>query len=193
MRALICDLDGTLADLGIDWDDLRERVRRLLGTDHPMRPIASSIPEAARTEEEAERAYRLVESAEMEAASRASADPELIEAISRLRRAGVRFAVVTMQGRRPAREALRRLGLLDMVDVLITREDSLSRREQLEMALERLGVEPQEAVFAGDSPWDASAGRLLGCLTLGVGERARGADLSFPSIREALEYVLSLL
>ncbi len=184
LKALVTDLDGTLADLGIDWDSVREEVRSLLRTDHPLRPLGPSIPLAAGSPGEAEAAFRLVEEREMEAASRAAPDPALRGALERIRRMGLRVGLVTLQARRPAREALRRLGVADLFDALVTREFSASRVEQFRRAAELLGASPGEAVLVGDSPWDVEAGREAGAaLTVVVGRGARG-DLNVGSFLE---------
>ena len=192
VKLAVFDLDGTLAHLPIDWDELRARVRELMGTDHPLKPLGPSIPVAARGDRELEeRAFRIVEEAELEAARQARPDPELRAALERLRSAGAKLALVTLQARRPALTALEGLGVRDLFDEVVTREDSLSRDEQLRIALERLGVDPKEAAMVGDLPWDVEAGRRLGCVTVVVGERAKG-DFNVGSAAEAARLLVEL-
>ncbi len=192
VKLAVFDLDGTLAHLPIDWDELRARVREFMGTDHPLKPLGPSIPVAAGENKELEeRAFKIVEEAELEAAREAKPDPELRAALEELKSAGAKLALVTLQARRPALTALEGLGVGDLFDLVITREDSLSREEQLRMVLQRLRVKPGEAAMVGDLPWDAEAGRRLGCITVIVGERAKG-DFNVESAAEAARLLAEL-
>ncbi|RLG42648.1 MAG: hypothetical protein DRO05_00495 [Thermoproteota archaeon] len=177
-RFLVTDLDGTLVTLDIDWDELREKVRKIIKTDHPLKPLGPSIVETTRGNEDLRRkAFELVEREEVRAALGASPDPELKEMLSRLRKRGVKIALVTLQSLKPATITLKRLGVHHLFEFLITREYSLSRREQLSLAMDLLKANPRETVFAGDSSWDVMAGKELGCLTVVVGRNIEGADL----------------
>ncbi len=183
-KALITDLDGTLTNLGIDWDSLREKVRKEMGWDHPLRPLGMSIPKAAKNKEEIEKAFSIVEKAELEAAERASFNPSLREVLNKVKGAGLRVGLVTLQAKRPAIEALNRLGVIDLFDIIVTREYSLDRKKQLELAMEKLHVKPAECIFVGDAPWDVKAGRELGCLTICVRREIEGADIYIESLRD---------
>jgi HAD superfamily hydrolase (TIGR01509 family) len=175
-EALITDLDGTLVDLGINWDSLRERVRTEMGWDHPLKPLGPSIPKAARNKDEEIRAFKIVEEEEIVASSRADYNPKLIKIFEKIKGMGLKVALVTLQARKPALMALERLGILEFFDVIVTRESSLDRKEQLMIALDELGVDPSRCIFFGDTPWDLDAGRELGIKTVCVGRRIDGCD-----------------
>ncbi len=185
-KALITDLDGTLVDLRIDWDSLRERVRREMGWSHPLRPLGMSIPLAARNDEEIRRAFRIVEEEELRAASTAPLPGDMRGPLIGLRRVGLRIGLVTMQASRSAVLVLKRMDVLDLFDVVVTRDYSLNRWEQLEYAIKKLGVKGRECAFLGDMEWDIRAGKKLGCLTVVVGREIQGADLHAKSFEEAL-------
>jgi len=176
-KALITDLDGTLVDLKIDWDSLRERVRKAMGWEHPLKPLGVSIPQAARNEEEVRKAFLIVEEAELEAAERAKPDAGLREFLNKMKDRGIKLGLVTMQASRPARRALEKLGVLDLFDVIVTRDQSLNRKEQILLVLKKLGVDPKNCIFVGDMSWDVNAGKELGCLTVCVREEVQGADI----------------
>ncbi len=176
-KALITDLDGTLTNLGINWDSLREKVRREMGWNHPLRPLGMSIPKAARNKEEIDKAFSIVEKAELEAAERARFNPSLRLTLSKIKEVGLKIGLVTLQARRPATKALDNLGVMEFFDIIVTREYSLDRKKQLEFAMEKLGVRPRECIFVGDAPWDVKAGKELGCLTVCVRREVEGADI----------------
>ena len=48
IKAVIFDLDGTLVNLPINWDEIREKVRRVLKTRHPLKPLGVSVYEIAK-------------------------------------------------------------------------------------------------------------------------------------------------
>lgn len=177
-RFLVTDLDGTLVTLDIDWDELREKVRKIIKTDHPLKPLGPSILETTKSNEALrKKAFELVESEEVRAALGASPNPELKEMLSRLREKGIKIALVTLQSLKPATITLKKLGVRHLFEFLITREYSLDRKEQLSLAMGLLKANPRETVFAGDSPWDVMAGKELGCFTVVVRRNIEGADL----------------
>lgn len=174
-EVLICDLDGTLVDLGIDWDRLREKVRRLLKTTHPLKPLAPSIPKAANYNPQLIReAFRVVEEVELKAANNARENSELLRLLSKLKRKRVRFCIVTLQSKTSAKKVVSKMRLQEHLDLLVTRDDSLDRLEQLEIALSTLGIsKASRAVFIGDTDLDLKAGLQLGLKTIIIGREFR--------------------
>ncbi|MCS7103858.1 MAG: HAD family phosphatase, partial [Candidatus Korarchaeum sp.] len=168
-EAVITDLDGTIVDLGIDWDFLRERIRREMGWDHPLKPLGPNIPKAARNKAEEEAAFRIVEEVEQKASESAEFNSKIVEIFKRMKERGLKVALVTLQARKPAITTLGRLGILGFFDAIVTRELSLDRKEQLRIAIKELGVRPEGCLFFGDTQWDIEAGRELGCEVVCVG------------------------
>jgi len=190
---LITDLDGTLVDLGIDWDQLRDRIRREMGWNHPLKPLGPSIPVAAGGDrEKIEAAFKIVEIAEIEAAMRAERDEKLASSLERLRGFGLRIGLVTLQALKPALTALRRLGVLEFFDVIVTREISLSREEQLRLAIEKLRGTPERSIFVGDTEMDLESSRRIGCLFVSVGRRVswRFSAESFYQVPDLVEAIM---
>jgi len=190
---LITDLDGTLVDLGIDWDQLRDRIRREMGWNHPLKPLGPSIPVAAGGDrEKIEAAFKIVEIAEIEAAMRAERDEKLASSLERLRGFGLRIGLVTLQALKPAITALRRLGVLEFFDVIVTREISLSREEQLRLAIEKLRGTPERSIFVGDTEMDLESSRRIGCLFVSVGRRVswRFSAESFYQVPDLVEAIM---
>jgi phosphoglycolate phosphatase-like HAD superfamily hydrolase len=54
--------------------------------------------------------------------------------------------------------------------LVITREDSLDRVEQLKTALQRLGIDSQNALFVGNTEKDSAAAKDVRCQFMRVGE-----------------------
>ncbi len=160
-------------DLKIDWDRLREKVRKEMGWwDRPLKPLGVSILRAAEGYEDIRRAFEIVEKGEAAAAMRAKPKNKLFLTLNLLRSLGVKMGVVTMQSMRPAVLALCRLKILWFFEVVVTREFSFSRKEQLYMALRAMNANPEETVFLGDLPSDMEAGSEIGCRTILIGDKA---------------------
>jgi HAD superfamily hydrolase (TIGR01509 family) len=183
-KAWITDLDGTLTILEIDWEHIRGIVRTMLNTDHPLRPLAMSIPSATEDPILRKRAYEYIAQAELEAATKKQRDEKLVSLVRSMRMEGLKLGVVTHQAKAPARLTLERLGVLNYFEVIVSREDALERGEQIGLAADALGVKPHEVIFTGDSPWDIEAGKRLGCFTVCVGADHPEADACIRSISE---------
>lgn len=159
-KTLIFDIDGTLVNSGIDWDKIRELVKRTTGIDVDGKPLAevlSSLPER-----EGKLLERVVADAEASSLANVVADEELRGLIMRAKSLGYAVAVVSLRNRVTASEVLDRLGIRDLIDALVTRDETPRRDEQLSIVLDVLGGEPRHTTFFGDTPWDAEAARELG-------------------------------
>jgi phosphoglycolate phosphatase-like HAD superfamily hydrolase len=171
----VFDLDGTLVRFAIDWREIRAQVARLLGTHEELSPL---IPEVERLVEDPElrrRVYTLIDDAEVAASAGFLPDGETLELFRRLRELRLRLALVTLQGRRPALEALQRIGLQGSFDLIITRDDAKTRADQLAMALRGFDVAPGRAIVIADRQVDMAAAKALGCLTVAIGASAEVA------------------
>jgi phosphoglycolate phosphatase-like HAD superfamily hydrolase len=189
LKLLITDLDGTLTNLDINWNQIREIIRGMLKTSHPLKPLATSIPEAARGDVNLIReAYEVIEDYEYKAALKAKQDIKLIEFLKRVKCLGFKVALVTLQARKPAIKALEKLGVLKYFDGVITRDDSIYREEQLRIVLNRFKAKPEETVFIGDTVWDLEAGRKLKLKTFIIGEN-RDEDYKLKNITELLNKI----
>ena len=76
-------------------------------------------------------------------------------------------ALVTLQGRNIVELIAKQLGF--SFDVIVTREDTLFRTEQLQKAIIQLGVKSSNVLFVGNTEGDALAADRVGCHFLGVG------------------------
>lgn len=189
LKFLITDLDGTLTNLNINWNQLREIIRKILKTSHSLKPLATSIPEAAKGNTNLIReAYEVIEDHEYKAALKAKQDIKLIEFLKRIKDLGFKVALVTLQARRPAVKALEKLGVLEYFDDVVTRDDSIFREEQLKIILNRFKAKPEEIVFVGDTVWDLEAGRRLKLRTFVIGHEDENYKLN--SITELLDKII---
>jgi phosphoglycolate phosphatase-like HAD superfamily hydrolase len=167
----VFDLDGTLADFAVDWGDVRKRLRRLLATEEPLTPLLPSLEALVLDPALKRRAYELIDAVELTSAQTFDRDDELVRLFSRLKARGRKIALVTLQGRPAAEEALARLGIRRYVDLIISRDECTVREEQIARSLTILGVPPSRSVVIADREADMAAARRLGCVAVAVGVR----------------------
>ena len=150
LKAILFDMDGTLTQPLIDWP----RVRARLGV-----PDGATIMDHIESQEgdQRARAESLLESVEYEAATNARPNEGAGELLELLREQGLKTALVTNNHRRAMLCIVDRLGL--QFDLLLSREDGTAKPapDLLQLALVRLGVEPEETLFVGDGRYDRAA------------------------------------
>ena len=89
--------------------------------------------------------------------------------MARLRDRGYALGVVTSKSREFAQRGLRLCALWEFMDVFVSMDDSSRHKphpEPLLLALERLQVAPEHAVYVGDSRHDMQAARAAGIATV---------------------------
>jgi HAD superfamily hydrolase (TIGR01549 family) len=156
IEAVVFDLDGTLVHLPIDYESLFREFKRIMRVEnvHPVLEVVSKVDAATRGQ-----VFEVWEKAELEASTRMTINREGMKLYEKF--AQKPKALVTMQGRTLANNVLGKLGLV--FDVILTREDSLDRAEQLRIAAETLKTETAKVLFVGNTKNDATAARKTGC------------------------------
>jgi pyrophosphatase PpaX len=90
------------------------------------------------------------------------------EIVAELDRRGYLLAIVTSKHRRATLRGMELCGIVEHFDAIVTPEDVTHAKphpEPVEVALRRLGVGADEAIFIGDSPHDIASGRAAGTRT----------------------------
>lgn len=95
----------------------------------------------------------------------------IADVLTKLQSLGVRLGVFTSGVTTAALIRLRHAGLLDFFEAVIGGDQVINYKphpEGLQQLLHQFEVEPQAALFIGDSPLDVQAGRAAGATTAGV-------------------------
>jgi len=173
--AYIFDLDGTLFALPIDWQGVRTDLSRLSGESLKEKPVFEIISALVRTRPEiANQALSIIESCELKSLEEAEPIAGALELVGRL--AGVsRLALVTLQGKMACRRVLTSHGVIGLFETMVTREDSLDRADQLQIALKRLGVPAEKVLFVGDRLNDVVSAKRANVAVALVGKTAPGS------------------
>jgi 2-phosphoglycolate phosphatase len=180
IRAVIFDLDGTLADtfdlIVVAWN---AALTPITGKTYSDADVISrfGIPDPAMIRAEldgpagdaAVEAYHV--SYEKEHGI-VKPFPGITEMLQSLRERNVPLALCTGKGIRSARITLKALGWSEMFNAVVTGEDVKEQKpapEPLLMAAKTLAVSPHDCAFVGDSPADIGAGQAAGMLTVAAG------------------------
>jgi HAD superfamily hydrolase (TIGR01509 family) len=179
-RALLLDLDGTIADtLPLIFDAYRHAVAPWV-----KRPPTDSEVEATFGPAERECIARMVPSADLDEAEErfhtyyethhsqgVTIVEGIVDVIDHARRLGWRIGVFTGKGRRSAKFTLTELGLWNLIECLVSSDDVERPKPDPEGVFnvsEAIGIPVDRILYAGDSPADVRAGRSAGCSTAAV-------------------------
>lgn len=175
--AVLFDLDGTLLD-SIDlllqsmeaaFDGRTRRPTRPEWVAGIGTPLRTQLREWCDSEDEVNAlvtAYRVYQDRHLE--SLTSLYPDVRTTIEWVRAQGHRTGVVTSKGRGMTDRSLAHVGLAGLFDTIVTYEETERHKplpDPVELALTRLGIPANRALFLGDSPHDMASGRAAGVLT----------------------------
>jgi pyrophosphatase PpaX len=185
---VLFDLDGTVVDSGgIILASMRHATRTVLERDISDRELMATVGGpgleaqmhafAPDRVEELVRVYREHNEplhAELECC--AGMDDVLV----RLKEEGRRLGIVSAKRRLTVELAFARVPLAHLFDVVVGGDETERQKPEpdpLLLALERLGAEPADAAYVGDSPFDMTAARAAGLYAVGVSwGRIHGRD-----------------
>ncbi|MBO4235020.1 MAG: HAD-IIIA family hydrolase [Firmicutes bacterium] len=98
--------------------------------------------------------------------------PGMKELIIDLKKRGYKVGIATSRLRNSTIMGLEKFGLEDMIDALVTVEDTDKHKPDPEPALiclKKLGSTPEESIMVGDSAFDMGCGKNAGMTTVMVG------------------------
>jgi HAD superfamily hydrolase (TIGR01549 family) len=163
IEAVIFDLDGTLIHLPIDYDRLFREFANITKTEN-VRPLTKTISRL--DEKTRKQLFKTWDRVEAEALAGMTTNYEGISLYKKY--SDKPRVLVTMQGKALVKTVLKGLGL--SFDLVITRENSLDRAEQLKTAAEKLKTHLPNILFIGNTDEDRLAAKMVSCQFLRVGE-----------------------
>ena len=188
IKLFIFDLDGTIIDLPINWTEVKEKIKKILKTDHPLTPLIPSIEEVATNSELRKKIYRAIDYEEMKVVEKLKFDQDIARVFEKLKKVNLRLALVTLQGRKPAIEALKRLNIYKYFDLVISRDEDKNREKQIQRALRTMGMEPSQSMVVADKLRDMLIAKRLGCVSMAVTDKPDiNGDFKVTNIKEILK------
>lgn len=173
-NAFVFDLDGTLASIPVDWEAVRGALKAVTGSEEEFRPVFPTIGHVIRARPELERpVFETIDRFEWAALPASTIHDGAFQLLSALASRAT-ISLVTMQGRLSAQKILESHDLKRFFSSVFTREDSIDRAEQIEMAIRAMGADLKKTVFVGDRINDLNAAEKVGVPFVMV--RTHGSD-----------------
>lgn len=189
IKAVIFDLDGTLANFNLDYRTVRAEVRGYLvkmGVPASVLSVKESIFEMLKKteifvknskkpakflEEIHSQALAIAEKYELEAAKCTSLLPGVVETLKALKRMNLKIGLFTINSEKSTNYILKRFGIAGSFDVTISRNKVKYVKpnpEHLETALKALGIAAENAVVVGDGGIDMRSAKELKAIAVGL-------------------------
>jgi pyrophosphatase PpaX len=177
---VLFDLDGTVVDSGaIILASMRHATRSVLGREIPDEALMTAVGgpglEAQMLkfggEEHLDELIRVYRAHNEPLHRELLLCPGMGDVLVRLRDEGRRLGVVSAKRHSTVELAFSATGVGRFFEVVVGGDETARQKpapDPLLLALERLGAEPSEAVYVGDSPFDISAAKAAGLYAIGV-------------------------
>lgn len=213
VKAVVFDLDGTLASFNLDYMVVRAEVRgflikkgipaSILSTNESIFEMLKKTAIFLKNSGKAERtiqavcddALAIAEKFELEAAKTTSLLPGVIDILQALKRMNLKLGLCTINSRKSTDFILKRFDMAKFFDATTPRTKVTYVKpnpEHLKATLRDLEVNPNEAVLIGDGTSDMICAREVGVIAVGLltgvsSEKeliASGADYTITSITD---------
>lgn len=189
IKAVVFDLDGTIASFNIDYRAVRADVRSLLisqGLPASILSINESIFEMLKKteiflknngkkekvfEEMREKALTIAEQYELEAAKTTSLLPGVSETLKALKKMNLKIGLCTINSEKSTNYILKRFKIANFFDAVTPRNKVKyvkPNAEHLEATLKALGVNAEEAMVVGDGGIDMKCAAELKAIAVGL-------------------------
>ncbi len=189
IKAVIFDLDGTLANFNIEYKAVRAEVRSFLiraGLPPSILSLNESIFEMLKKTkiflknngksdknfaEIQNKALAIAEKYELEASKTTSLFPGVLETLKALKEKGLKIGLCTINSEKSVNYILKKFGIAKFFDAVTPRDKVKNVKpsiEHLKATIKALKVSPEETVVAGDSWIDMQCARELKAIAVGL-------------------------
>ncbi|MGF3521858.1 MAG: HAD family hydrolase [Candidatus Bathyarchaeia archaeon] len=188
IKAVVFDLDGTIAAFNLDYKTVRGEVRGYLlrvGIPDSMLKMNEGVFEMLKKSEIylsrqgksnnmfeiRKKTLQIVEKYEFEAAKQTSLLSGALETLRTLKHSGLKMGLCTVNGEKSTNYILERFKLKEYFDAIGSRDDVEKVKpnpEHLQFVIKKLNVEPKETVVVGDSISDMQSAQALKAIAVGI-------------------------
>ena len=176
---VLFDLDGTVVDSGsIILASMRHATREVLGREYSDEELLQAVggpgleaQMAVFAPDRVEELVRVYRDHNEPLHDELEACPGMEEALARLKGEGRRLGVVTAKRRVTVELAFARVPLGHLFETVVGGDETERHKpdpEPLLLAAERMGADPAQTAYVGDSPFDMRAAKAAGMHAVGV-------------------------
>jgi HAD superfamily hydrolase (TIGR01509 family) len=183
IKALLCDMDGTLLDSNTahaeSWQRCFEKfgiqttvgeVQRQIGKGgDQMLPVFVDKHRLKELEEPLTNCKKKL--FEEEYVATLKPFPQARELMEAIADAGIRIAMASSAGNEELQRYLEIVGIAALIEKKTSSDDAESSKPEPDIflaALDKLKLPPEQAIALGDTPWDAQSASRAGVRTIGV-------------------------
>jgi len=184
-KVLIFDLEGTLLEMPVDWEGMRNKIRSYFsdnfGIDMHFKPVLEKIDEAlsllAQTKAKSEidrikeQALSILESAHIEGAKKSVLYPGIFDLLEKLEKKNYILTVFTNSGKESTTILLEKNKINDYFKMIVTREDVDKPKpspEGIEKIIKAFKLTRENYLVIGDHPYDILAGKAAKIRSVGL-------------------------
>ena len=183
IKALLCDIDGTLVESNWLHAEAWQKSFAVIGVELELDALRRQIGKGGdelvpvfvpwwkeKCVAEPLKAYRK-HLFETEFLSQVKPLPRAKEFLERLKAAGIRLSLATSASTKDLEIYKKIVGMEDLIEEQSSADDadrSKPHPDIFQAALKRLGLKPEEVLALGDTPYDAEAAGRAGIWTIGV-------------------------
>jgi HAD superfamily hydrolase (TIGR01549 family) len=189
VKAVVFDLDGTIAKFNIDYKAVRAEVRGFLlraGLPASILSVNESIFEMLKKAEifmknngKSEKAFKdirakvseIAENYELAAAKTTSLLAGILDTLKALKKMNLKIGLCTINSEKSTNFILKRFAIAQFFDAVTPRDDVKyvkPNAEHLEATLKALGVNPEETMVVGDGVSDMKCAKELSAIAVGL-------------------------
>ncbi len=189
IKAIVFDLDGTLAEFNLDYKTVRaETIHFLINQGFPASifSISESIFEMLKkakvylkNNDKEDKEFATIQKQvlsiarkhELKAARETSLLPGVFETLKILKEKKMKLAIFTINGEKSTSLILKNFRLQQFFDAVVTREEALRVKPDpthLAVVLKALNVSSKEAIVVGDSITDITSAKNLDVVAVGL-------------------------
>ncbi|MGQ9719575.1 MAG: HAD family hydrolase [Nitrososphaerales archaeon] len=184
IKAVIFDLDGTVVRFALDFirarkEAIAEMGRRDIGVNdlseslslYSMLKIVKDRLDVEAFSDLEKFLWEILEKMELRAAEETDLQPDALQTLLSIKNLGLRMAIVTNNGRKATSMVIKKFGLNDFFDFVVTREDAKELKPDggsIKRALEILGIDSSEAVYVGDGVIDILAAEKANVISVAI-------------------------
>jgi pyrophosphatase PpaX len=176
---VLFDLDGTVVDSGaIILASMRHATREVLGRDYSDEELLQAVggpgleaQMSALSPEHVERLVTVYRAHNEPLHDELEACVGMEDVLVRLQDAGRRLGIVTAKRRATVELAFDRVPLRHLFETIVGGDETARHKpdpEPLLLAAERLGADPVDTAYVGDSPFDVRAAKAAGMFSVAV-------------------------